>query len=84
MWLSEMSCYSVDLQEVIQDLVMKGGQNEDTEGRRLTSLHPLFSYCTYYVLSGADLFGQLAALHCTEVQVFVEELSIQDVSHSVL
>lgn len=39
---------------------------------------------THDVLSGPDLLGQLAALHCTQVQVLVEELSIQDVSHSVL
>lgn len=39
---------------------------------------------TYYVLSGADLLGQVAALHGAEVQVLAEQLPIQDVSHDVL
>lgn len=39
---------------------------------------------TYNVLSGSYLLGQLAALHGAEVQVLVEEFSIQDVPHRVL
>lgn len=44
----------------------------------------LLSVCTYYVLSGTNLLGELTALHRAEVQVLVEEFSIQDVSHSIL
>jgi len=40
--------------------------------------------CAHYVLRGSDLLGQLAALHCAEVQVLVEEFSVQDVPHGVL
>lgn len=40
--------------------------------------------CTHDVLRGADLLGQLATLHSTEVQVLGEELSVQDVLHGVL
>lgn len=39
---------------------------------------------TYNVLRGADLLGQLAALHHAQVQVLVEELPVQDVLHGVL
>ena len=63
---------------------MKGGQRW-WEGHE-EDVHTESPSCdfTHYVLSGADLLGQLAALHCTQVQVLVEELSIEDVSHSVL
>ena len=38
----------------------------------------------YDVGGGADLLGQLAALHGAEVQVAVEQLPVQDVAHRVL
>lgn len=47
---------------------------------RLTWLSP----CTYDVLRGADLLGQLAALHGAQVQVLIEEVSIQNVPHGIL
>lgn len=40
--------------------------------------------CTYNVLRGADLLGQVAALHGAEVQVLAEQLAVQDVPHGVL
>ena len=39
---------------------------------------------TYNVLSGTNLLGQLTALHGAQVQVFVEEFSVQDIPHSIL
>lgn len=39
---------------------------------------------THDILRGADLLGQLAALHGAEVQILVEQFSIQDAPHGVL
>ena len=38
----------------------------------------------HYVRCGTDLLGQLTALHGAQVQILVEELSIQNVPHRVL
>lgn len=58
-------------------------EGHQSTGTDFTASSPL-SLCTYYVLSGTNLLGELTALHRAEVQVLVEEFSIQDVSHSVL
>ena len=68
------------------------GSGEETRGIRgrksdddtASSVLVVLREWTYDVLSGADLLGQLAALHCAEVQVLVEEFSVQDVPHGVL
>lgn len=81
-----MSGYSVDFQKIVHDLQKetKGTSKKNKQENLPFEEKRSELRRTHDVLRGADLLGQLAALHGAEVHVLAEEFSVQDVPHGVL